>query len=438
MQADRFLTRSLRDLRIARTLAEALNAVEPYHLVSNFLQQHPLQPHKRLFLLGLGKAAEGMTRAAAAQHHISGALVITKQASTPSLPLPSEPDRLGNGSVAPPSTTVLEAGHPIPDVRSLAAGRAAVHFVSNLQSDDLLLCLISGGGSALVAAPAPGVSLADLQTVTDALIRSGATIEEMNVIRRRLDILKGGGLAACTRASILSLILSDVVGDRLEAIASGPTAPEPATLSSALSILQKYRIRPNESIAAAMRQSRAQQDPAIFARIRNIIIGNNQTAIEAALRHAELEGFQAQIVANNVQGEARTAGQHLAAMLNEAAVSKSRPFCMLAGGETTVTLRAAGKGGRNQEVTLAAVDALDGRQDVCFVSLATDGEDGPTDAAGAVVTGESLRRSVEMGMAASDYLARHDAYPFFDALDDLLQPGSTGTNVNDLMLLVGL
>jgi hydroxypyruvate reductase len=205
-----------------------------------------------------------------------------------------------------------------------------------------------------------------------------------------------------------------------------------------LSILQKYRVRTTESIAAAVRRARAQQDPIIFGRVRNTVIGNNQTAIEAALRHVELEGFKAEVVATDMQGEARAAGQQLAARLSEAAVSKPRPFCMLAGGETSVMLQTPGKGGRNQELALAAVDALDGRQNVLFISLATDGEDGSTDAAGAVVTGETRQRGAEVGMVAGDYLARHDAYPFFDALGDLLRPGYTGTNVNDLMLLVGL
>jgi len=438
MQAASFVTRSLRDLRLARTLAAALNAVEPYQLVSNYLIKHRLPSHRRLFILGMGKAAEGMTRAVASQQHPSSALVITKQATSPGLSPSAEERRLANGLPQQASMTVMEAGHPVPDTRSLAAGRAVIQFISNLESDDLLLCLISGGGSSLVAAPVPGVSLHDLQAMTLALLRSGANIEEVNVIRRRLDLLKAGGLAASTRASILSLILSDVVGDRLEAIASGPTTAEPAKSSSALSILQKYQIRASESVLAAVRQSRAGHDPTIFGRVRNFVVGNNETAVRAAARQAQVEGFQAEVVTTNLQGEARAAGQQLAAILRDAAASKGRPFCMLAGGETSVTLGTAGKGGRNQELALAAVDLLDGQQNVYFVALATDGEDGPTDAAGAVVTGETRQRGSEMGMVASDYLGRHDAYPYFDALGDLLRPGYTGTNVNDLMLLVGL
>ena len=438
MQAASFVTRSLRDLRLSRTLAAALNAVEPYQLVSNYLIEHRLPSHRRLFILGMGKAAEGMTRAVASQEHPSGALVITKQATAPGLSPSAEDRRLANDLSQQASITVMEAGHPVPDSRSLAAGRAVIQFISNLESDDLLLCLISGGGSSLVAAPVPGVSLHDLQATTRALLRSGANIEVVNVIRRRLDLLKAGGLAASTRASILSLILSDVVGDRLEAIASGPTTAEPATPTSALSILQKYKIRASESILAAVGQSRAEQDPIVFGRVRNIVVGNNQTAVRAAAQQAQVEGFQTEIVTTNLQGEAFAAGQQLAGILRDAAGSKERPFCMLAGGETSVTLDTAGKGGRNQELALAAVDPLDGQQNVYFVALATDGEDGPTDAAGAVVTGETRQRGSQGGMVASDYLDRHDAYPFFDALGDLLRPGYTGTNVNDLMLIAGL
>ena len=432
------MTRSLCDPRLTRTMAAALNAVEPFQLVSDYLIQHRLPPHRRLFVLGMGKAAEGMTSGVASRHQPSGALVITKQATAARVSPSAQRARAAARLAQEASITVMEAGHPMPDARSVAAGQAVIQFISNLDADDLLLCLISGGGSSLVAAPAPGVSLHDLQDLTLALLRSGAGIEEINAVRRRLDVLKAGGLAASTRASIISLILSDVVGDRLEAIASGPTTAEPATRASALSILRKYKIPLNDSLLAAVGHSRGQLDPSTFGRVRNIVLGNNETAVRAAARQAQLEGFEAEVISANLQGEARSTGMRLAGNLRDAGRSGQRPFCMLAGGETSVTLGTVGKGGRNQELALAAVDLLDGLQDVYLVALATDGEDGPTDAAGAVVTGETRQRSSRMGMVASDYLDRHNAYPFFDALGDLLRPGYTGTNVNDLMLLVGL
>ncbi len=279
-----------------------------------------------------------MARAADAMPGAAGILVVTKHAASP-VRRPSEAtssERAASKRRRP--MRIMEAGHPIPDSRSLAAGRAVMKFISKLHNDDLLLCLISGGGSALVAAPAAGVSLADLQTITSALLRSGASIEEINVLRRQLDTLKGGGLAVATQASILSLILSDVVGDRLEAIASGPTVPEPDTSLTAPSILKKRGIRPPESIARALTRPNPRQPHTAFQRVQNIVIGNNRTAIDAALQQANREGLHAEIAAVGVQGEARDAGLQFASRLRDAVLLRRRPFCLVAGGETTVAV----------------------------------------------------------------------------------------------------
>ncbi|MFH1184385.1 MAG: DUF4147 domain-containing protein [Chloroflexota bacterium] len=424
MQPDRFLTHSLQDQRIARVLNAALEGVDPAVLVARHLSNLALPPHRRRFLLGLGKAAENMTRAAAdTVGTFEAALVITKQQS----------------HKARPRTTVLQAGHPVPDRRSLDAGHAALHFVSQLKADDLLICLISGGGSALAAAPVAGVSLEDLQALTSAALASGANIESINVLRRQLDKVKGGGLVSGTNASVISLILSDVKGDRLEAIASGPTAPNPTGSKEALEILERFSIPVSASMERALKVGKPDGTPQAFGRVRNLIVGNGALAMTSAMRQANREGFAAEILDTRIQGEAQAVGRSLATRLAQACRTMARPFCILAAGEATVTLGAHhGRGGRNQEIALAAVDILDSISDCMLVSLATDGNDGPTDAAGAVVTGASRSRAAQLGMLASKHLARHDAYPFFDALEDLLKPGYTGTNVNDVILLLGL
>jgi len=272
--------------------------------------------------------------------------------------------------------------------------------------------------------------------------------------------VKGGGLLrVVTEARVVSLILSDVVGNTLEAIASGPTAPDPSTRAEALAILKKYQLEAvvPASILHTIRSApeTLKPDDPVFARVQNVIVGDNLLAAQAAQRRAEQEGFAAEILTSTLQGEAREAGYDLAGQLRTASVSRAHPFCLIAGGEPTVTLAPlasphrhfekntsrvqggdGGKGGRNQELALAAVAGLAGLENVMLVSLATDGEDGPTDAAGAVVTGESAHRAESLGLDAADHLSRNDAYPFFDALGDLLKPGYTGTNVNDLVLLI--
>jgi hydroxypyruvate reductase len=328
-----------------------------------------------------------MTRAAAdALTHFAEALIITKHASRQ----------------AHERVTVIESGHPIPDARSLAAGEAALNFVSPLNENDLLICLISGGGSALVTAPREGITLEEIQTQTSSLLASGATIREINNLRRQLDRIKGGGLARATKAKIVSLILSDVIDNSLETIASGLTV-----------------------------------DPTLGDRAQNFIVGDLHRAAEAAKRRAIAEGFESETLDLEIQGEASEVGLQLAERLKDEREKRKQPFCLIAGGETTVTVKGNGKGGRNQELALAAVNELDEMQALMLISLATDGDDGPTDAAGAVVNGETRQRAHRLGMSASDYLSRNDAYAFFDTLGDLLKPGYTGTNVNDLIFLVG-
>ena len=433
MDASLFFTHSLRDPRVARILAAALEAVDPGAAIARYLTANPLPSSGRVYALGLGKAAVAMTQALSRFTDLTATLVITKHAS----PLGFQP------------ATVLESGHPVPDSRSLAAGQAALEFVSALREDDLLVCLISGGGSALMTAPL--VPLEDLQALTSALLACGARIDEINTLRRHLDRVKGGGIAKATQARILSLILSDVVNSPLEAIASGPTAPDPSTREDALAVLEKYDLgnqplkhRDTELNTSNLRdfvvdspENPKPTDP-IFKHVQNVIVGDNALAVQAALRQAEQEGFYAESLGSDWQGEARDVGVRLAQKLRVSIQSQPHPFCLIAGGETTVTIHGNGKGGRNQELALAAAPELAGPENALLITLATDGEDGPTVAAGAVVNGETLQRAEKLGLTVPEYLSRNDAYSFFERLNDLLKIGPTGTNVNDLAFLIGL
>ncbi|MCS7011696.1 MAG: glycerate kinase [Anaerolineales bacterium] len=447
ISADSFWTSSLRSIprgdAITRILAAAIAAVEPATTVRRaVLRQgnrlvigglsYDLPAYRRIFLLGLGKAAVPMSAALAELlgYDLADALVITKH-----FPLESPP--------ALARFPILTGNHPIPGENSLEAGKRALEFLAALREDDLLFCLISGGGSALVTAPVEGIALAELQTMTSTLLACGARIDEINILRRRLDRFKGGGVVQqANGATIVSLILSDVVGNPLETIASGPTVPDPTQAADARKIIQKYRLKdrlpPPILRAAENTPPPLPADHPHFARVQNLIVGDNLMAAQAALRQAKTEGFHPYLLRVDLQGEARQVAFDLATILRQAWQTGDpapRPACLLAGGETTVTLRGNGRGGRNTELALAAVTELADFPDAMLITLATDGEDGPTDAAGAVVTGETFRRALALGLDPQDHLQRNDSYTFFDALDDLLRPGPTGTNVNDLIFL---
>ena len=453
LSAESFWTSSLRAApegeRVTRILAAAITAVEPGAAVGRFVQRdgemltisgrtYDLQLFRRVVLLGIGKASIAMstTLAGILGARLESGLVITKHVS----------------AIHHSPLTILIGGHPVPDERSLEAGQKTIELVSSLGPDDLLICLISGGGSALVTAPVDGVSLADIQVLTSALLACGARIDETNTLRRRLDQVKGGGIVKmASGATIVSLILSDVVGSPLEAIASGPTAPDPATRADALSILAKYECtaygkntllenRIPTSILHFLRTSPETPKPGdpIFEKVQNVLVGSNLLAAQAALMQAEAEGFQPYLLRNDLQGEARATAFELATFLRHARLTGDplpAPACIVAGGETTVTLKGNGKGGRNTELALAAVSELADFPGVMLVTLATDGEDGPTDSAGAVVTGNTYRRARSLGLDPVEYLERNDSYSFFSVLDDLFKPGPTGTNVNDLVFL---
>jgi hydroxypyruvate reductase len=399
---------------IGRILAAAFNAVEPGAAVKKYLSENPLPQHKRTFAFGLGKAALAMTRSLADSISLTDSLIITKHAS----PLTFGP------------ATIILGNHPIPGRDSLAAGQAALEFVSRLSSADLLVCLISGGGSALMTAPV--ISLEELQIITSALLANGSRIDEINTVRRHLDSLKGGGLAkAANGATIISLILSDVVGDSISAIASGPTAPDPSTIQDARKIVGRIG---NPAFENLPFHETLKPDDSFFSRVQNHIIASNRIALQAAKEQAEREGFNAKIINENLQGEACEVGRELAIQFKEEIKKTPRPFCLLAGGETTVTIKGNGKGGRNQELVLGAVNELKNMENTLLISIATDGEDGPTDAAGAAATNETVQKAESLGLNPADFLLRNDAYSFFDKLDDLIRTGPSGTNVNDIVL----
>jgi hydroxypyruvate reductase len=343
---------------------------------------------------------------------------------------------------------LVEAGHPIPDFRGVAGTNRIFNILKQTNQETLVICLISGGGSALMVAPVEGVALYDLQVLTGELLACGASINEINTLRKHLDQAKGGNLARLAApAQVISLILSDVVSDPLDIIASGPTVPDPTTFYDALQILEKYKLVEKvprsiyEQLLQGIKGSRPENpkesDP-IFQKINNSIIASNQQAAQAALNQASAEGLNPMLLTSYLEGEARQAGRFVAAVAKQILKDGQpvpRPACIILGGETTVTLTGKGKGGRNQELALGAVCDLADLPNVVLVSLATDGGDGPTNAAGAVVTGETLSRAQEANLSPLTFLASNDAYSFFSYLDDLIIIGPTNTNVNDLIFL---
>ena len=323
-------------------------------------------------------------------------------------------------------------------------------LLNQLTADDLIFVLLSGGASSLLPAPAPGVTLADKQRTTTLLLRSGATIHEINAVRKHLSAMKGGRLAAATRARMITLILSDVLGDDLGTIGSGPTAPDETTFVDAIQALRRYRIWKQVPSNVRMHLLKGQRGAypespksgaRIFRRVQNQIIGNNQAAVETVSRVAKHDGLHPLILTTSLQGEARQAAKWFGAIAREIVTTGrpiQRPACLIAGGELTVTVRGNGRGGRAQEFALAAARELAGLPNVWIAGFGTDGTDGPTDAAGAIVDGHTLTRAAQLDVDPMDSLDRNDAYHFFKTVGGLIHTGPTGTNVNDLYLLIAL
>lgn len=427
-----------RQIALDRVLGAALAAVEPREAVRRALASHSefeLSRFRRAIVVGAGKASAPM--AAAVEDVIGDRLPIEGSVT------------VRYGHAAPTQhVKIREASHPVPDAAGVAATQAIVDLLETVEADDLVTCVISGGGSALLTLPAEGISLEDLQRTTDALLRSGATINEINIVRKHLDVVKGGGLARMTApAQLLTLILSDVVGNPLDAIASGPTVADTSTFADAARVFDKYALwdRVPSSVSTRLRAGVGGDVPetpkpgdALFAQAETVLVGSNLVACRAAEKAASEAGFNSLILTTYVEGEAREAGRILAGVLREIEASGhplARPACVIAGGETTVTVRGEGKGGRNQELVLAAANSLRGLPNVLLASIGTDGSDGPTDAAGAWVDGTTLDRAAELGLDPAASLAANDSYTFFDKVGGLIRTGPTQTNVNDLYLL---
>jgi hydroxypyruvate reductase len=390
-----------------------------------------------LFIVGAGKASGAM--AAALEEiladRITGGLVVAKYGHAVDLS----------------HISLVEAGHPVPDKKGQEGAERIRKHMAMAGENDLVICLMSGGGSALLPSPGKDLTLADKQETIQVLLSCGATIHEINTIRKHLSRIKGGQLALSAHpARVVSLILSDVVGDDLDVIASGPTVPDPSTYQDCMDILSKYRIAeklPNtinrhlvDGAQGKIKETPKPGHPA-FDRTYHFIIGNNFQALDSARLHAESLGYNTVMLTSLLTGETRDAAQFQAAILREMIQSghpASPPACLLSGGETTVTLKGKGKGGRNQEFALASAIWLEGFGPVVCLSAGTDGTDGPTDAAGAIMDGTTLARARAKGLDAAAYLADNDSYHFFQTLGDLFITGPTMTNVMDLRIaLVG-
>jgi hydroxypyruvate reductase len=344
---------------------------------------------------------------------------------------------------------LVEAGHPVPDERGAQAAREIRALVESAVGDDLVLVLVSGGGSALTPAPAPPITLADKQAVTRLLLAAGATINQLNAVRKHCSLLKGGQLArAAAPARVEALLLSDVVGDPLDVIASGPTTPDVSTFAEALDILDGLGLRDRAPRAVVERLEQGARgaipetpkpgDP-LFARVRNTVIGNNALVVDAAVSRARALGLAPHVLTRALEGEAREAAGRfveLARLIQAGRGPVQAPACVIAGGETTVTVRGQGAGGRCQEFALAAALAMDGTRDALILAAGTDGTDGPTGAAGAVADGASAARARAQGLDPATRLADNDSNPVFNWLGDLVVTGPTNTNLLDLYLLV--
>ena len=408
----------LRDMLDAAIAAASPDRAVPANL--------PPPPTGRTVVVGAGKAAASMARAVEAHwpddKPLAG-LVVT---------------RYGHGVGALKRIEVVEAAHPVPDAAGQMAARRIFDLVKGLGSDDLALCLISGGGSALLSAPAPGITLDDKQALNKALLRSGASIDEINCVRKHLSAIKGGRLAvAAAPARIVSLIISDVPGDDPSVIASGPTTPDATTLGDARAVLERYGIAAPPSVVALLRDAKAETpkpgDPA-FARTETRIIAAPQASLEAAAEIAAKAGYRPLILGDAIEGEAREVGKVMAGVARQVAVhgQPAPPPCVLiSGGETTVTVRGTGRGGRNVEFLLSLAVELDGRPGIFAIAGDTDGTDGAEEVAGAIVTPDSLARAKRLGLNARALLADNDAHRFFRALGDQVVTGPTLTNVND-------
>ena len=438
--------RSLIDLRAhAREIFFAgLSAADPLDAINHAVRReghwlkvsdrsYDLDQFRRIYITGGGKAAARMALAVEELigDRIAGGIVVVKY---------RHGVKLG-------ATEVIEAGHPLPDDPGLRGAKRIAELLQSCDQNDLIFFLLSGGGSALLPYPAECLSLSEKQRTTEALLESGADIFEINAVRKHLSRLKGGQLARLAApATLVSLVLSDVIGDSLETIASGPTVPDRSTYGACLDIIGRYQLAPKIPSAVLEHLERGARGEiaetpkdlgGIFERVQNMIIGNNRTALSSAFRRAEELGYQTIICSEALEGESRVVGRTFASLLKNISANGqpiSPPACVLSGGETTVTVRGDGLGGRNQEFALAVALELRGANQIVVLSAGTDGTDGPTEAAGGIVDGKTVERARAQGLDALAFLDRNDSHHLLQATEDLLFTGPTLTNVMDLQI----
>ena len=407
---------------LIRSFHAAVAAADPLKILPGHL---PRPPSGRTLVVGAGKAGASMALAVE-RHWPAGAslegVVITRHGHG----LPTE------------RIEVTEAGHPVPDEAGEAGARDILRRVKSLGPDDLLLALISGGGSALLSLPAEGMNADDLKAATKELLRSGARIEEINTVRKHLSAIQGGRLAGASRAPVLALIISDVTGDDPTHIASGPCAPDPTTYAGALAVLERYGVRATTAVLQHLRrgtegaiaETPKPGDP-LFSRVENRVIATARLALSTAEDFFRSHGIQTTNLGDRITGEASEVARTQEALARQIAGSGRRPAAIVSGGECTVTVRGRGRGGRCTEFLLSLGIGLDGMPDVHAIACDTDGIDGSEDNAGAVLLPDSLARAAKAGLDARKLLADNDAYGFFSALGDLVETGPTRTNVND-------
>lgn len=418
------MTQKLREDALAGLMA-GVRAVEPGYLVRGALEDFP---DSSVRLLAIGKGALAMASAACdvLQQRIVNGLVVT-------------PHGVNNEHSLPSRVEVLYGGHPIPTAEGVITAQRVREYAESASTEETVLCLISGGGSALMTLPVEGVSLEDMQWVTSSLLRAGASIQQLNCVRKHLDQLKGGRLAElCAPARVRALVLSDVIGDPLDVISSGPTVPDPTTFDDAVKILQGFALwdQAPDAVRSYLEsglRGEAPESPKSLDNVQVDVIGSNRIAAAAALSELQARGYTGAIITTELTGEARTVGKDLARQ----AAQLSSKQCSVFAGETTVTVTGTGKGGRNQELVLSAALELNENQATAVVaSIGTDGIDGPTDAAGGIADRETITRGQSSGLDAHHALGNNDAYTFLKASGDLIITGATGTNVMDLQVII--
>lgn len=420
---------------VIQMLTAAVDAVNPYRVVKTRVQSGYIHLEKEtlnvkdfqhVYLVAFGKASVGMAQAICDSVEVTKGAVVTNDPA---------------GYVQCRNVSTVVGGHPIPNQQSILGTENIQKIIEQCTENDLLIILISGGGSALLCKPR--VSLADLQETTELLLKSGADINEINTIRKHLSYVKGGQLVQSVPCRVISFIISDIVGDPIEFIASGPTSPDSTTFEDAESVLQNYHLwsivpeTVRETISQGIQgkiPETPKEDHEVFTRVENLIVANNQDACNAAAKQAENLGYTSHILSTTLTGEAREVGLSLIKQVNEIPISKEKEV-YIAGGETTVTVTGAGRGGRNQEMVLACLDTIKDTA-LVFTSFATDGIDGKSDAAGAIADGFSFSRAQKKNLSPFLYLKENNSYDFFKVLNDLLMTGTTGTNVMDLHIII--